>query len=503
MSKYQPLHDHLRSLRTKHWRASFAEIEEVIGKPLPASARKFPAWWANDNSQGRQSHAWLNSGFATSDLSLTKEEISFERRTARKQTPVHTRSQPPRSKKGHPTDKSASVSSTFEAFEVLLSPDRPVVALVSCVKRKQSKTSPAKDLYVSPLFQMSRKLAEEKSERWFILSALHGLVDPDQTISPYEKTLNNASRKEREVWAQSVFDNLRKKVPSEAQILLFAGSKYTELLIPLLKRRGHQIIDPLHGLTLGRRLSWLSQTSSAPGRDVNNQILSGAGLRFYELIDKLLSGLDGGRILGNCNGRQSWPQRGVYLLFEPSELRAPPYTGQRVIRVGTHAVSSGSKAKLWNRLSNHKGTTAGHGNQRGSVFRHHVGNALIARSPDKFPVSTWNQKNRPPPSERDNEVLLEHAVSNYIGRMTLAWISIPDNPSRKSDRAYIERNAIGLLSGNAYQPPSPSWLGQNSDREAIRASALWNVDYVGQPVDSDFPDRFEHYVLATIKSFHS
>jgi hypothetical protein len=290
--------------------------------------------------------------------------------------------------------------------------------------------------------------------------------------------------------------------PAESQIRLFAGSRYTDSLVPLLKERGHRIIDPLRGLPMGRRLSWLSQITSVFDRGGNNRMMTSIGHRFFELIDQLLSGLDGGRILGVCNGRQPWPPRGAYFLFEPGEVRASPYTGPRVTRVGTHAISTGSKATLWKRLSNHKGTTEGHGNQRGSVFRHHVGNALIARFPDKFSVTSWNEKSRPQPPERDNEVMLEHAVSNYIGRMTVAWIDIPDDPSRQSDRAYIERNAIGLLSGGAYQPPSPSWLGQHSDRDAILASALWNVDYVGKPVDHDFLDRFERYVSATIQGFH-
>jgi hypothetical protein len=75
------------------------------------------------------------------------------------------------------------------------------VALVSCVKSKQNQPAPAKDLYTSPLFRNLRKYAEDNTDRWYILSAEHGLVDPDQILAPYEKTLNNARKDERLAWA--------------------------------------------------------------------------------------------------------------------------------------------------------------------------------------------------------------------------------------------------------------------------------------------------------------
>jgi hypothetical protein len=61
-------------------------------------------------------------------------------------------------------------------------------------------------------------------------------------------------------------------------------------------------------------------------------------------------------------------------------------------------------------------------------------------------------------------------------------------------RAYIERNAIALLSnyGRAeVGPPSPSWLGRLCDRERVRKSGLWNSDYVDLAYEPAFLDRFE------------
>ncbi len=53
---------------------------------------------------------------------------------------------------------------------------RTVVALVSCVKSKRAVASPARELYVSPLFKGMRAYAETRADAWYILSAEHGVL---------------------------------------------------------------------------------------------------------------------------------------------------------------------------------------------------------------------------------------------------------------------------------------------------------------------------------------
>ena len=79
MSKYRPLLDHLASARTERQRLSFAAIEQILGFALPASARTYQAWWANDASNGRQSGAWLSAGWKTDELDLAGEKVTFQR----------------------------------------------------------------------------------------------------------------------------------------------------------------------------------------------------------------------------------------------------------------------------------------------------------------------------------------------------------------------------------------------------------------------------------------
>lgn len=221
----------------------------------------------------------------------------------------------------------------------------------------------------------------------------------------------------------------------------------------------------------------------------------------YALMQELRNGLGGGRILSECDGRLGWPRRGVYFISEPGEMCGNDSNVPRIVKVGTHAVSSGSRSTLWGRLRAHRGNSDGNGNHRGSIPRLHAGMAMMAMNHElRFP--TWGKGSSAPRETRRAEEPLEKLVSEYIGKMTVIWIGVDDEPGRSSDRAYIERNAIGLLSGLglSMNPPSDEWLGRYSPKEAIRNSGLWNVDHVGYQYDSRFLAILEAYVEATIHS---
>lgn len=79
MSKYERLQRHLEQVRGDAWHATFAEVERVLGFPLPSSARSYPAWWANSRDSMPQHHAWLDAGWRTSDLNLGAQHVLFRR----------------------------------------------------------------------------------------------------------------------------------------------------------------------------------------------------------------------------------------------------------------------------------------------------------------------------------------------------------------------------------------------------------------------------------------
>jgi len=106
---------------------------------------------------------------------------------------------------------------------------------------------------------MTRELVERRGARWFVLSALHGLIEPHAVIAPYEYTLNEVGVSERRQWAQKVLGKLFPLIASEGKIILFAGQRYREFLIGPLKRHGLEVTVPMEHLTQGRQLSWLSE----------------------------------------------------------------------------------------------------------------------------------------------------------------------------------------------------------------------------------------------------
>jgi hypothetical protein len=129
--------------------------------------------------------------------------------------------------------------------------------LVACVKTKLKSKAPAKDLYISSLFTKSRRYVESKGGHWRILSAKHGLVEPDQVIGPYEMTLNKMGIADRREWAARVLKELVSLEPLPKQVVMLAGTRYRELLIPELQRRGIEVVIPMEGLAFGEQLSWL------------------------------------------------------------------------------------------------------------------------------------------------------------------------------------------------------------------------------------------------------
>ena len=142
-----------------------------------------------------------------------------------------------------------------------------IVGLVSCVSRKGAQATEARDLYESPLFTKARKYVEERCDTWYILSAKFGLVGPTQVIDPYEETLNTKSRAEREEWAQRVWKTLSSQLHADDHVVILAGKRYREYLVPLIIKRGCTLEVPMEGLAIGKQLQWLSKWQAQPTRE--------------------------------------------------------------------------------------------------------------------------------------------------------------------------------------------------------------------------------------------
>jgi len=216
-------------------------------------------------------------------------------------------------------------------------------------------------------------------------------------------------------------------------------------------------------------------------------------VRFYRLMDELQV-LNGGlHRLAGANQETAWPQRGVVWFQEKTETRKDSGTGPRIVRVSTHALKQGLNSSLWDRLS-----ADATGSHRGSVFRTLVGLSIRDMMGKNEPQS-WGrgadaaaaaaERNLEPAGLLQSEAALESAVSLYIGQMPFLFLAVDDPPSAQSQRAFIEKNSIALLSNYArpaLDAPSPGWLGRRCSRDKVPQSGLWNTQHADAAYDPSF-----------------
>jgi hypothetical protein len=131
------------------------------------------------------------------------------------------------------------------------------------VKSKRSSRASAADLYISPLFVGRRRAVESTCDRWYVLSALHGLVSPDAVIEPYDRTLNDSTVAERRAWSSRVINDLVRELGSLSglEFEIHAGASYVgDGLVEGLQRRGADVEVPLEGMPLDRQLAFYARS---------------------------------------------------------------------------------------------------------------------------------------------------------------------------------------------------------------------------------------------------
>ena len=134
------------------------------------------------------------------------------------------------------------------------------VALISCAKMKRPGVHAAKDLYASPRFKLAWKYASARYDRVYILSAKHGLLEPERRIRAYDASLNDRTTEERLRWARKVARQIRAVIPPMAFIDLWCGRAYWNPLRELLD--GYQILAPFAWMSQGKQLQWLKANTA-------------------------------------------------------------------------------------------------------------------------------------------------------------------------------------------------------------------------------------------------
>jgi hypothetical protein len=125
------------------------------------------------------------------------------------------------------------------------------VILVGCTKTKGSTRTSARALYEpSDLFRRRRAYAEATGRPWAILSALHGVVEPDRELDPYEFTIaqRNTADFDARGWAISALQACFRLAGRSAVVP--AGERFARYLDPLTIEV-HAGIDYVRTLSLG------------------------------------------------------------------------------------------------------------------------------------------------------------------------------------------------------------------------------------------------------------
>lgn len=104
-----------------------------------------------------------------------------------------------------------------------------------------------------------RAYCEENHDRWYVLSAKHGLLEPaGEPIEPYNETLRDATVDEKRKWAEGVLGHLQSQesLDEETTLVIHAGYDYYGELLRLLDGTNVEIEIPTEGLGLGEKMGW-------------------------------------------------------------------------------------------------------------------------------------------------------------------------------------------------------------------------------------------------------
>jgi hypothetical protein len=136
------------------------------------------------------------------------------------------------------------------------------LVVISCSGGKLDSPAPARDLYTGELFRRSVTWAESWDLPWCVCSALHGLVDPDATITPYDLRLADVINPDYDHLRFAIGAAITVRAPR--LVITLAGATYADLLRRATVGRANHwapLVElPQRGY--GHYLRWLAETAA-------------------------------------------------------------------------------------------------------------------------------------------------------------------------------------------------------------------------------------------------
>jgi len=111
------------------------------------------------------------------------------------------------------------------------------IVLLMCGKNKLSQKAKAKNLYTSPRFQKSVEYAKTLTDysNIYVLSAKYGLLELEQEIDRYDKSIYEMLDKEKIEWTNMVINSLSNVSNlKEDKYIFLTDDDYCASLLPFL-----------------------------------------------------------------------------------------------------------------------------------------------------------------------------------------------------------------------------------------------------------------------------
>lgn len=320
------------------------------------------------------------------------------------------------------------------------------IALISCTSLKKDYICQAKELYSeSATFRLEYELASILSDEIYILSAMHGLIEKDAVLAPYNYTLMHQSKDVKRQWSSRVVNQLRGKFSLEKdEFIILAGNDYCEYLLPEMKNYWL----PLKCKRQGERQPMLHNLLALE-HETN---LCKAVHQFFNQMPRMDYKTIGDIPFTN----------GIYIMFENGEKYGE---FDRIVRIGTHTAGD----RLKNRLKDHFISK----NKDGSIFRKNIGKALLNKTNDAY-LDLWTLdtsiKQHKDKINKEKQAEIEDNVTNYL-QENISFVCF--NVAEKESRLRLEEALISLLNKADDFYPTNDWLGNFSPVDKIRQSGLW------------------------------
>jgi hypothetical protein len=182
------------------------------------------------------------------------------------------------------------------------------------------------------------------------------------------------------------------------------------------------------------------------------------------------------------------PLNGVYIMFERGERG---HGTDRIVRVGSHTGHN----QLPSRMNQHFVNE----NKDRSIFRKHVGRALLNRDGDPF-ICQWNMDLTTSAAKQRHAGEVDFARQRQVEAEVTGYLQtnlrfVCFRVDDKDERLQWESRIISTVAQCDACGPSSDWLGLHSPDARIRGSGLWLVQGLyKQPLNEEEFERLKALV---------